>query len=125
LLDGNVDVATFSNERRFAPDAEALLQRTEYRHDTSIEPTFDKMHVDVEVTLTDGRVVSARCNSPDGSWSRPVARARIEQKARGLLRQARDAATVDRFMAAANAPAEGLKVRDLMALLNVAGARCG
>ena len=45
LLDGEVTVDSFTNERRFAPDVAALLPRVELIVDDSIPNDFDRMHV--------------------------------------------------------------------------------
>jgi 2-methylcitrate dehydratase PrpD len=46
LLDGEITVDTFNNERRFAPDVVALLPKVTLRFDDSIPSDFDRMHID-------------------------------------------------------------------------------
>ena len=43
------------------------------------------MHVNVLVTLKDGTQVEKRCQTPLGSWSRPIAAKDIENKAHDLI----------------------------------------
>ncbi|MGZ9014720.1 MAG: MmgE/PrpD family protein, partial [Burkholderiales bacterium] len=49
LLDGEITVDSFTNERRFAKDVESLLPRVKLIVDPSIPEDFDKMHVVVTV----------------------------------------------------------------------------
>ena len=51
LLDGEVTIDSFTNERRFAPDVEALLPRVTLTVDDTIPADFDQMHAVVTVTL--------------------------------------------------------------------------
>ena len=85
LLDGRLDMESFLDARRFAPDMEAMLSRIQLRQDESIPGRLDRMHADVAVRLKDGRLIEKRCNAPDGSWTRPVPPDRIKAKARTLL----------------------------------------
>lgn len=85
LLDGRVDLSTFADKRRFAPDMVTMLDHIELRQNASIPGRLDAMHVDVAVTLAAGANVECRCASPIGSWSRPVEAAVVEAKARDLI----------------------------------------
>jgi len=112
LLDGAVDPSSFTDARRFAADAVALLDRTVLVSDPTISGRFDRMHVDITLDLTDGAPITRRCDAPLGSWTRPVPPSRIRAKADGLL-GSRRAADIAAMLAA---PA-GFEVRALMALL--------
>jgi 2-methylcitrate dehydratase PrpD len=68
LLDGRVTIATFRDARRFAPDMEALLPKVSLYMDPAIPARFEKMHIELEVTLQDGRTFHTRCNGPRGIW---------------------------------------------------------
>jgi 2-methylcitrate dehydratase PrpD len=68
LLDGQVRIATFSDTRRFAPDMVALLENVSLHLDSAIPARFETMHVELAVTLKDGRTVRTRCNGPRGIW---------------------------------------------------------
>jgi len=72
VIDGKVDVASFTDERRFRADMVRLLPRITVEGDAAREGTFDRMHVDVQVRLTDGRQSEAACDGPPGIWGRPV-----------------------------------------------------
>ncbi|CAN5177852.1 hypothetical protein BH09PSE6_BH09PSE6_26810 [soil metagenome] len=114
LLDGRVDTASFTDVRRHSPDVEALLQRFHLIADPTIGSTFDAMHVDLTVTLDDGQSIRSRCDTPLGSWRRPVEPARIVDKARALL----GAARADQLLAAMpESPSSDFSVRALMTSL--------
>jgi aconitate decarboxylase len=85
LLDGTVAVATYSDQRRFAPDMENMLRKIRLHPDASIPATVDAMWVELKVTLGDGTLVTTRCDAPIGSWGRMVGRDRLDLKVRSLL----------------------------------------
>ena len=74
LLDGEISVDSFTNERRFAADIVALLPRIEFNIDDSIAADFDHMHVIVEVTTTDGRTLTSRVDKLSGWIGSPLTR---------------------------------------------------
>lgn len=98
LLDGRVNVATYTDKRRFAPDMEMLLPRIILTQDPSIPGSVDAMRVDLRVTLADGTVVAKSCDAPIGSWGRPVGRDRLDEKVRSLLEPAVGSRKSDRFL---------------------------
>ena len=71
LLDGEVVIDTFSDQRRFRDDIVALLERARVRQDEAIPGALEGMHVDIAVTLDDGRMLKARCDGPKGSIQGP------------------------------------------------------
>ncbi len=68
LLDGRVTMASFEDERRFAPDMEAMLDRISVDMRADIPARFDQMHVETTVRLKDGTTLRARCDGPRGKW---------------------------------------------------------
>ena len=74
LLDGEITVDSFDNARRFAPDVVALLPKITLRFDDSIPNDFDLMHIDMTVTLTDGRVIKQRVDKLSGWVGLPLTR---------------------------------------------------
>ena len=74
LLDGEITVDSFTNERRFAPDVVALLPKVKLTIDDSIPADFDQMHVIVNVWLTDGQKVSRRIDKLSGWVGYPLTR---------------------------------------------------
>lgn len=85
LLDGRVDVASFTDERRFAADVESLLAKTVVVPDPAREGRFDRMTLDVEVETAGGRMLQARCEGPPGIWGRPADPDLLAAKARDCL----------------------------------------
>ena len=117
LLDGKVEPASFGDERRHAGDVEALLKRFVLIADADIPGKFDEMHVVITVHMKNGTVASARCDSPLGSWRRPVQADRIAGKAKGLLEATVGAEKTLAVMDAATRPPERFGIRDLMTAL--------
>jgi 2-methylcitrate dehydratase PrpD len=74
LLDGEITVDSFTNERRFAPDVAALLPRVKLTMDEAIPADFDRMHAIVTVKLRDGRSVAERVGPLSGWIGHPLTR---------------------------------------------------
>jgi len=74
LLDGEITVDSFDNERRYAPDVVALLPKVALIFDGNIPNDFDLMHIDMTVTLTDGRVLKQRVDKLSGWIGSPLTR---------------------------------------------------
>lgn len=75
LLDARVDIESFTDRRRFAADMEDMLARIRVVQDDAIPGSFEEMHVTLEVELTDGQRLQARCDRPRGYVGTPVPRA--------------------------------------------------
>jgi aconitate decarboxylase len=85
LLDHRVNLASFTDTRRYAADVVKLLANTRLKQTPEISGRFDAMHVNLLVRLKDGTQVTKRCQTPLGSWSRPIAPKDIENKAHDLI----------------------------------------
>lgn len=116
LLDAKIGIPTFTDARRFAPDMVALLPRITLRQTEEIPGTFDRMRVEIEVEMRDGRVFRSVCQSPVGSWSNPAPARRLEDKARDLLGSVLDARAHEDFWRLVDTP-QTLGVSALMQLL--------
>lgn len=88
LLDARVMIDTFTDERRFRPDMEDMLGRIRLAQDESIPGDFHHMHIDVDVTLRDGRQIHARCTAPRGAWGSPLSDEDHRVKLEDCLRRA-------------------------------------
>ena len=119
LLDAKVDVATFTNSRCAAADMKAMLAKVQLNQDDAIPGTLDRMHVDVEVTLDDGRIVRQRCDAPEGSWSRPVGAGRVRAKAASLLSSTLGKDQSARFWKLLDVDLDALRIAPVMQLLQV------
>ena len=94
LLDGQVEIESFTDERRFCADVVGLLERVSLRQDQSIPATLESMHVDVTVTLADGHALQARCDGPKGSLrGPPLSAVEHMEKIRACLATAMDDST--------------------------------
>ncbi len=98
LLDGEITVDSFDNERRFAPDAEALLKRVRLTIDDAIPNDFDLMHVIVTVTLKDGRRFSERVGTLSGWIGQPLTREQRLKKFHSCARRVLDASSAERVV---------------------------
>lgn len=71
LLDGRVGIDSFTDERRFKSDMEALLEKITIKMDDNIPGTLEDMHVELTVTLDNGETIETRCDGPKGLWGSP------------------------------------------------------
>ena len=74
LLDGEITIDSFTNERRFAADVVALLPAVTLRFDDAIPLDFDQMHAIVKVGLIGGRQVTKRIDRLSGWVGFPLTR---------------------------------------------------
>lgn len=76
LLDGEIRINSFTDERRFSADIEEMLGRIRVVETDDIPPgmRWPETWARVEVTLKDGRVLSAICEKPKGRGDRPLSR---------------------------------------------------
>jgi 2-methylcitrate dehydratase PrpD len=87
LLDGQVGLASFTNERLHRDDMQALLKKIKVRLSRDIPSIYTAgRYLDLEVTLGDGRTIRTRCDRPRGSWgAAPITAEEHLQKARDCL----------------------------------------
>ena len=98
LLDGEITVDSFTDERRFAPDAASLLERTTLRYDDAIPRDFDRMHVVVTVTTRDGRGVSKKIDRLSGWVGYPLTREERLRKFHSCARRVLRGSAADRIV---------------------------
>jgi aconitate decarboxylase len=122
LLDGTVNVGSFTDQRRFARDLCDLLARVEFVTDPAREGRFDRMRVDVEVESSAGPVTGS-CDGPPGIWGRRAGPERIAAKARDCLGAVFDAARTESIIGMAGRldALGGQGVRSLMGALGGPG----
>jgi 2-methylcitrate dehydratase PrpD len=80
LLDGKVNITTFTDERRFAPDMEEML--TKVQVDTDAPATDQTV---ATATLHDGSTVSETCSGYTGAASQPMNREQLFDKVRDCV----------------------------------------
>jgi aconitate decarboxylase len=72
LLDGEVTIDSFTDERRFSEDVERLLPRIEVEFDPSISKEFLDVVVDVTVRTTGGEAITERVDALAGMPGIPL-----------------------------------------------------
>lgn len=80
LLDGEVVVDSFSNERRFSPDIEDLLERTTVVYDEAIPQSTLEFYFTVRVELRNGQTVEVTKQRISGMVGVPLSREERERK---------------------------------------------
>ena len=85
LLDGQVGIGAFTDERRFRADVVALLARITVERDPAVPRDTRNMQVELHLTLDDGQVYVERCGAPPGSWGRVFDTTMHEAKLRDCL----------------------------------------
>jgi aconitate decarboxylase len=98
LLDGEITVDSFTDERRFAPDAASLLKRTTLRYDDAIPRDFDRMHAVVTVTVRDGRTLSKKVDRLSGWVGFPLSREERLGKFHSCARRVLDGSAAHRIV---------------------------
>jgi len=117
LLDGEITVDSFNNERRFAPDVIALLPKVTLRFDDNIPNDFDRMHVDMTVTLNDGRALNKRVDKLSGWIGLPLTREQRLKKFHSCARRVLANETAERIVSCVEALEQQPDVGALMASL--------
>jgi len=119
LLDGDVGMGTFTDERVNDPMMQTLLSKTILTMNPEISSEFDGRIVDAEVELKDGRVVRARCTRPPGSWGgEPIPDAQYRRKLTDCFGRLLSPADVDRCIDLAGA-ASTLQPSQLQTLMQL------
>ena len=116
LLDGEITVDSFTDERRFAPDATALLARTTLRYDDAIPRDFDRMHVVVTVTARDGRARSKKIDRLSGWIGYPLTRDERLAKFHSCARRVLHGPAADRIVELVDGLDSLENVREIMDL---------
>ncbi|HAA92876.1 MAG TPA: MmgE/PrpD family protein [Rhodospirillaceae bacterium] len=120
LLDGEVVIDTFEDERRFAPDMEAMLEKVNLTQDENRPARFEEEVVDLEVVMEDGTKVVTRCDGPRGSWNgEPLEPGAHEAKVRMCLDCRLNNADAERIIELSN-NLEQLENKDLREVLAIA-----
>jgi 2-methylcitrate dehydratase PrpD len=87
LLDGQVGLSSFTNERLHRDDMQALLGKIEVRLSRDIPSIYTAgRYLDLDVTLAEGETIRTRCDRPRGSWGAdPITAEEHLRKARDCL----------------------------------------
>ncbi|MGZ8228037.1 MAG: MmgE/PrpD family protein [Burkholderiales bacterium] len=118
LLDGEITVDSFTNERRFAKDVESLLPRVKLIVDPSIPEDFDKMHVVVTVTMQNGERHSKRVDKLSGWIGQPLTREQRLRKFHSCAKRVLDKPAADQVVALVEKLDALDDVREIMAIVS-------
>ena len=99
LLDGGVGIDTFTDERRFRSDVEAILPRMRFVQSPEIPATLNQMWVEIRLTLADGRMIGGKCIKPAGAWGNPVSEDAHLAKVRDCMRRVFDPSAAEEIIA--------------------------
>ncbi|MCB4771574.1 MmgE/PrpD family protein [Ancylobacter sp. Lp-2] len=124
LLDGEVGLGSFTDERLRRADMQELLPKINLHMPKDMPSLYNTgRYAEVAVHMADGRVVSARCSNPRGSWgAEPISAAEHRTKVRACLATSLPGETVDEILDLA-ARVEGLDGAGLRRLLRLASGR--
>lgn len=99
LLDGEVNVESFSESKLHRPELSRLLDRVTVEHPENNVANFEKMYGEVVLLLGNGDVLSGRCDTFYGHWRKPLSRESLLRKftrnASYVLEQGKIEAIVD------------------------------
>jgi 2-methylcitrate dehydratase PrpD len=116
LVRGRAGLAEFEDTAVREPAVLATARRVTYELDATID--YPRQFVgDVEITLTDGRVLRERQDRPRGGPDAPLTRAEIEAKFRGNAELALPAGQVERVIAAVSGLDAGAPLAELLVSL--------
>jgi 2-methylcitrate dehydratase PrpD len=119
LVRGRAGLAEFTDDAVREPAVLAVVRKVGYELDATID--YPRQFVgDVEIVLTDGRVLRERQDRPRGGPDAPLTRGEIEAKFRGNASLALPAAQVERVIHATHALAEAGSLADLLEALTPA-----
>ena len=71
LLDGQVTIDSFTDERRSRPDIEHMLERITLTQDDTIPGDWRRMRVEIDAEHVDGYRLRAVSHGPKGCWGQP------------------------------------------------------
>jgi aconitate decarboxylase len=117
LIDGEITVDSFTNERRFAADIAALLPRVKLVIDDSIPNDFDRMHAVVTVVLKNGARHSKRVDKLSGWIGQPLTREQRMKKFYACARRVLDVSSADRVAEFVDTLDALPDVREMMAIV--------
>jgi aconitate decarboxylase len=119
LLDGKVEMKTFTDRRLQDPALQAILGKITLEMNPDIPSEFDGRIVEATVVLNDGREVRTRCEKPPGSWGAPpIPEAQYNSKLWDCVGQFLSPPDMKRFTELAGNAAE-LGASDLRTLLHL------
>jgi len=118
LLDGDVTIETFSNERRFASDMVELLPLIKVNYDDSIPQSTLEMFIRVRVTLKDGSTLEVVKEKISGMVGVPLSREERLKKFFSCATRVMSRARAEETLAVIDNISELDTIDDLMKLIS-------
>ncbi len=88
LIDGRIDLDTFTEENLYRPDVRALMPRVEWVCDEEFERRYPEHYsCAVTVTMEDGQEYTSVVDDPKGDYRNPVTQEELEAKFMALARR--------------------------------------
>ena len=120
IADGQVNIDSFSDSKRFSPTLESILKKVRIKRNPDIPKDPPDNWAVARVGLSDGREISETCRHYRGSIANPMNREERLAKLRDCAKYSLDSADVERVIGMAE-PLESLS--DVRALMSVLGHR--
>ncbi|MGD8998285.1 MAG: MmgE/PrpD family protein [Anaerolineae bacterium] len=100
LIDGRIDVDTFTEENIHRPDVRNLMQKVEWVVDEEFERRYPEHYsCAVTVTMEDGTEYTSEVEDPKGDWRNPVTQQELERKFVHLAaREIKDEGKIERIV---------------------------
>ncbi len=99
LIDGKIDVDTFTEENIYRPDVRELMKKVDWVVDEEFERRYPEHYsCAVTVTMEDGTEYTSVIDDPKGDYRNPVTQQDMENKFRKLARRELDAERVERLI---------------------------
>ena len=117
LAEGQVDIDSFSDTTRFAPQIEALLPKVRIKGNPDIPTSIPDTWAVASVGLRDGRELREQCRHYRGSIANPMSRAEHLDKVRACARRSLQPADIERVISMVEALETLPDLRQLMAIL--------
>ncbi|KAG9468918.1 cis-aconitate decarboxylase-like [Eleutherodactylus coqui] len=80
LLDGEVNITSFHEDRMFRNEIHNLLSKIVVEHPQDNEANFDKMYGEVVLLLKSGERMIGKCDTFYGHWRKPLSRESLLKK---------------------------------------------
>jgi 2-methylcitrate dehydratase PrpD len=99
LIDGKIDVDTFTEENIYRPDVRELMKKVDWVVDDEFERRYPEHYsCAVTVTMADGTEYTSVIDDPKGDYRNPVTQQDMEDKFRKLARRELEADRVERVI---------------------------
>ncbi len=99
LIDGRIDVDTFTEENIWRPDVRTLMTKVDWVVDEEFERRYPEHYsCAVTVTMEDGKEYTSVIDDPKGDYRNPVTQDELEEKFRKLALRELDGAQVERII---------------------------